>query len=1010
SYNEITYYPKEYLNVLTGPNGTGKSTIVSAIILGLGGDPQLLDRSSSIADYIKSNKNSAIITITINGRTENAKESFKRTISQSGESHYFVNSKQLSKSKFLDIVSSFNIQVSNLCQFLPQDRVQDFSKMNPQELLVNTMSSVCDDEFIQNFNDLKEMRVRLLNAHADREKEKENLQKEEKRLEQLQVTVDQYQERQEISQKLKVYKAKQLWTQLAGAKSKIDQLKSQLATANVDCINKKRIYESHQKAQQQITQKSFELKQKKEEQIKLINHSHNTKNKLDSQLETIKHKINERKYELKGNIEQATKNKMELDNLTQLAEAKNRELQQFNENKSDLVKELEKHSRIINETQETTMRQYQKRIQIEKKLNDEIIPEVKALNHKIERLQNIKTQKIEELRVKNPNLVRAMSWVAENKHKYKSNIYDPMIFELRINSKEAAMYLENLISQRDLYAFACEDKSDMSDLINELCVKQKLSVNIIYCAPGDRCLYTSTVPLSEITSMGFTSYLGDLVSGPMPIINKLCGAYHIHNIPIGTDQVCNYTSMIPKSIRIFFGGTTKFSVTASRYRSDLILTESTIHSKNQLITVDTKQLAELKARYTNSISERNQLRNKIVEIDNEFARLQETKRIEVDNKRKIDQKLEYFKNLENEVKKHNDKLVIVKRSLASLDGLKERFQENVLADFKKLFEIECNLIKILEASEKYITNKKVFQVMENVFKRQHESQINNLKESEENYKDASGIVEKLTKSLDTQTESIQSKTEEVRNLCNGKLPTHKDFPFKIEFSEISQLDIEQIREAIVEFQARLECMVNVNPEAISDFQQRQEQVELLKQIIKQKTNQEKNVDSEICTLFNNWEPKLNKLVETISTKFSEFMESISYVGEVVLSRKDKLDFNSYGIQIMVQYRREGKLQTLDKYIQSGGERAVAIAIYSLSLQHVTSVPFRCVDEINQGMDATNERNIFELLLKEATKEGSAQYLFVTPKLLPDLNYNERLCVSVVHNSGSMKPDANFPLC
>lgn len=30
----------------------------------------------------------------------------------------------------------------------------------------------------------------------------------------------------------------------------------------------------------------------------------------------------------------------------------------------------------------------------------------------------------------NPNLVKAMSWVAENKHKYKRNIYDPMIFEV----------------------------------------------------------------------------------------------------------------------------------------------------------------------------------------------------------------------------------------------------------------------------------------------------------------------------------------------------------------------------------------------------------------------------------------------------------------------------------------------------------------------------------------------------------------------------------------------------
>lgn len=60
------------------------------------------------------------------------------------------------------------------------------------------------------------------------------------------------------------------------------------------------------------------------------------------------------------------------------------------------------------------------------------------------------------------------------------------------------MYLENVVSRRDLNAFVCEDKSDMSDLINELCVKQKLSVNILYCAPGDCLKYTSTVPLEEI--------------------------------------------------------------------------------------------------------------------------------------------------------------------------------------------------------------------------------------------------------------------------------------------------------------------------------------------------------------------------------------------------------------------------------------------------------------------------------------------------------------------------------
>lgn len=56
--------------------------------------------------------------------------------------------------------------------------------MNPQELLLNTMSSVCDDELTKSFNLLKQMRTKHANVNTDREKEKHDLQKKQKRLEQ----------------------------------------------------------------------------------------------------------------------------------------------------------------------------------------------------------------------------------------------------------------------------------------------------------------------------------------------------------------------------------------------------------------------------------------------------------------------------------------------------------------------------------------------------------------------------------------------------------------------------------------------------------------------------------------------------------------------------------------------------------------------------------------------------------------------------------------------------------
>ena len=52
----------------------------------------------------------------------------------------------------------------------------------------------------------------------------------------------------------------------------------------------------------------------------------------------------------------------------------------------------------------------------------------------------------------------------------------------------------------------------------------------------------------------------------------------------------------------------------------------------------------------------------------------------------------------------------------------------------------------------------------------------------------------------------------------------------------------------------------------------------------------------------------------------------------------------------------------------------------LSLQAVATAPFRIVDEINQGMDDSNERQVWRLLAKTADSH-SAQFLYLAPKVL-----------------------------
>lgn len=55
-----------------------------------------------------------------------------------------------------------------------------------------------------------------------------------------------------------------------------------------------------------------------------------------------------------------------------------------------------------------------------------------------------------------------------------------------------------------------------------------------------------------------------------------------------------------------------------------------------------------------------------------------------------------------------------------------------------------------------------------------------------------------------------------------------------------------------------------------------------------------------------------------------------------------------------------RVQVLAPGRQSGGEKSVSTIMFLLSLQNITETPLRVVDEINQGMDQTNERKVFQV--------------------------------------------------
>lgn len=69
--------------------------------------------------------------------------------------------------------------------------------------------------------------------------------------------------------------------------------------------------------------------------------------------------------------------------------------------------------------------------------------------------------------------------------------------------------------------------------------------------------------------------------------------------------------------------------------------------------------------------------------------------------------------------------------------------------------------------------------------------------------------------------------------------------------------------------------------------------------------------------------------------------------------------------------------------------------------------FRCVDEINQGMDDTNERQVWRLLAKTAD-ESSSQFIYLAPKFPKNLEFDDSMLCHICYNGDVLKGDYDMP--
>ncbi|KAF8687402.1 hypothetical protein HU200_043092 [Digitaria exilis] len=962
TYDRLVCRPGPRLNLVVGPNGSGKSSLVCAVALGLAGEPNILGRASSVGAFVKRGEVAGHVKISLRGETPDDRICITRKIDTENKSEWLLNGAIVLKKEVIDIIKKFNIQVNNLTQFLPQDRVSEFAKLSPIQLLEETEKAVGDPDLpvqhrqlVERSKELKALEVALkqkehtLNnlkaLNAEHEKDVERIRLRDNLLRKAELMkkklpwlkydkmkkefIDIVQEQEKIA-KEKMEEAARIWDD---AKGPIEELKKKKATYT---LNMKKIVNQvneNMTNRQKVTDQELQLNRELKATFDDIDD-------LKKQEKSRQHRI------LKAKEDLAAAEK-ELEDL-QPYEQPRAEMAQFAEQIAQINIEIRnlKGERNIVESQLAQEDQDMGRCSYRLK-------EMESKNNKL--LQALQSTGAD-------NIIEAYHWVQQNKKNFRREVYGPVLLEVNVQDKLHATYLENHVPNYIWKSFITQDASDRDYMVGQM---KKYGIPVLNYVVNEGIRRQPLNITPEMKQLGISSRLDQVIDAPDAVKDVLISQAALDNSYIGTDETHRRADEVSKlGIYDFWTPENHYRWSKSRYSGYTSASVAAVYPSRLFKSKIQRQQRQLEDEEANIHKQKEEIIN--------MMRSQKKKR--EDMQRRVDMRRRVVEDLskEEDVESSTRKLV---DQVAKLNA--ERFQAMI-----KLKDLLIGAVALKWShAEKQMSSieldAKIWEMEKGVKKFEKDANL-----AAREYEDRKRITHEHKMKLSMAKQHAESIAKITKDLAK-------------EFVEMPDT-VEDLEAAIQDTESEANSMLFLNQNVLQEYQNRQREIESISNKLKDDKDQYEICCSEIETVKGKWLPTLRTLVSKINDTFSRNFQEMAVAGEVSLDEHG-VDFDHYGILIKVKFRQTSQLQVLSAHHQSGGERSVSTILYLVSLQDLTNCPFRVVDEINQGMDPINERKMFQQLVRAASQINTPQCFLLTPKLLPDLEYSDACSILNIMN-------------
>uniref|UniRef100_A0A2K5ZJ05 Structural maintenance of chromosomes protein 6 n=1 Tax=Mandrillus leucophaeus TaxID=9568 RepID=A0A2K5ZJ05_MANLE len=911
------------VNFVVGNNGSGKSAVLTALIVGLGGRAVATNRGSSLKGFVKDGQNSADISITLRNRGDDAFKAsvygnsilIQQHISIDGSRSYKLKSATGSvvstkKEELIAILDHFNIQVDNPVSVLTQEMSKQF---------LQSKNEGDKYKFFMKATQLEQMKEDYSYIMETKERTKEQIHQGEERLTELKRQCVEKEERfQSIAG-------------LSTMKTNLESLKHEMAWAVVNEIEKQlnAIRDNIKIGEDRAAR----LDRKMEEQQVRLNEAEQKYKDIQDKLEKISEETNARAPEcmaLKADVVAKKRAYNEAEVLY------NRSLNEYKALKKDdeqLCKRIEELKKSTDQSLEPERLERQKKISWLKERVKALRNQENSVNQEIEQFQQaIEKDKEEYGKIKREesDVKHALSYNQRQLKELKDSKTDrlkrfgPNVPALLEAIDDA--YRQGLFTYKPVGPLgACIHLRDPElALAIESCLKGLLQAYCCHNHADERVLqalmkrfYLPGTSRPQIIVSEFRNEIYDV---------RHRAAYH-PEFPTVLTALEIDNAVVANSLIDMRGIETVLLIKNNSVARAVMQSQKPPKNCREAFTAEGDQV--FAGRYYSSENTRPKFLSR--DVDSEISDLEN----EVENKMaQILNLQQHLSDLEKDIKRNEELLKRCQLHYKELE-MKIRKSNSEIRELENIEEHQSVDIATLHNPSHFIELLIIFIPMLEIFLKQSfilalfkqdelnlaDSEVDNQKRGKRHYeekqKEHLDTLNKKKRELDMKEKELEEKMSQARQICPERIEVEKS-------ASILDKEINRLRQKI-----QAEHASHGDREEIMRQYQEARETYL-------------DLDNKVRTL----------------KKF------IKLLGEIMDHR-----FKTYQ-----QFRRA----------LSGGERSFSTVCFILSLWSIAESPFRCLDEFDVYMDMVNRRIAMDLILKMADSQRFRQFILLTPQSMSSL--------------------------